>query len=173
MWSPTGNRIGNNLTVLGVYVKDDYDQINVNPPTGRRFWVTTNGADYGAELVPSPFGSGYMNHSFNATCTYDTGTQSWKAGIWGSSLYNDLNSSALELNITSDLFSIVQYPDGQSFDQGRFPGAVYTQQTDAVTCNEAQLDTAEHRIFITKLSILQFKEVLWLPFRLHEMEAKG
>ena len=60
----------------------------------------------------------------------------------------------------------------QGFDQGGFSGAVHTQQTDAVTRNDAQLDIAQYRSIITKLSIFQFQEVLWLYFRLHELEAK-
>jgi len=113
------NRIGTNVTVLGVLVKDDYDQFNIAPPTGRRFWVTTDGTNYGDALTPSPFGSGYMNHSFDPDCNYNVGLQKWKAGIWGESRYDDTNSSEFELEIFSDLFSSVIYPDGQSWDQGQ------------------------------------------------------
>jgi hypothetical protein len=112
------SRIGENRTILTLQVKDNVSDSNILSGSGN-FWVTVNGSDYGPSIPLSITGQGYLNLSFNGTCTYDVGQQLWKAGLNEQNYYFASNSTELlRLYIYSLFLSNVTYPNGIPYTEG-------------------------------------------------------
>ncbi|RLG87625.1 MAG: hypothetical protein DRO18_02980, partial [Thermoprotei archaeon] len=82
------------------------------------FWVTVDGSNWGPAISTSTISGSYLNISFDPDCTYSVGVQKWKGGVYESSFYYAGNSSEYVLTIYSELYPVINIPDGEAYPRG-------------------------------------------------------
>ncbi|MBI4181978.1 MAG: hypothetical protein HY520_03350, partial [Candidatus Aenigmarchaeota archaeon] len=97
------NRVRANFTYLTTRVLDTDRNQYLSSGWQGRVWVSTDhGATFGIEANPSTTSGGYLNITFAPDCRYQVGPQYWIAGLVDNSTYQDTNSSAFGITITTD-----------------------------------------------------------------------
>jgi hypothetical protein len=132
-------REGNATTLLSLEAWD-FDRSNEVLGAGFNgtFYVTTNGTDWGPVYNTTTNASGYLNLDFNASCTYEVGSQKWMGGIENDGCYATTSSSNRTLYVYGQLKNNLFYPiNGTSFDTGTLVNLNYTISSDC--SNEGNL----------------------------------
>ncbi|MEK6843499.1 MAG: hypothetical protein AABY04_03340, partial [Candidatus Micrarchaeota archaeon] len=111
-------RNGSASTTLSTLVYDiDAGEIVATGSGSGTRWITVNSSTYdsGAGVTTS---SGFFNSTFDTTCTYATGIQSWKMGTTSNSCYKEANSSAFSITLQANLTSALARPLGVNYTRG-------------------------------------------------------
>ncbi|MEK6953896.1 MAG: hypothetical protein AABX01_02740, partial [Candidatus Micrarchaeota archaeon] len=81
-------------------------------------WVTTNGSSYDAGTGVTTLSNGYLNTSFDPSCTYAPGIQGWKIGSTSNSCYKSVNSTVYNITINTNLSISLARPLGVNYTRG-------------------------------------------------------
>jgi hypothetical protein len=116
------NSLGNNSWVnrsesvtLKIKVYDRDNKQFVDRYVSGKIWVTYDGVNYGSVWEASG-DNGYLSAVFTPDCSYNVGTQYWKAGIVNDACYKNANSTlTLTVNIKGWLNNTISQPNGEAY----------------------------------------------------------
>ncbi|MFH0929623.1 MAG: hypothetical protein V1818_04740, partial [Candidatus Aenigmatarchaeota archaeon] len=105
------NREGDSTTQLVLQVQDiDRNYANVGSGVNTKMFVTYNQSQWDTGENKTTDSNGYINYSFNATCSYETGPQWWRGGTYEDSCYKPTNSSNWTVYVWGQLKNNIQLP---------------------------------------------------------------
>ncbi|MFH1257494.1 MAG: hypothetical protein V1658_01000, partial [Candidatus Micrarchaeota archaeon] len=111
-------RNGTQSTTLSMLLFDidAKSYIGTGLASGRR-WVTTNGSSYDVGTAVTS-NTGFFNSTYEPTCSYGVGVQSWKMGTVSNSCYKDANSSVFNITLEANLTVSIARPLGVNYTKG-------------------------------------------------------
>ncbi|MCK4967910.1 MAG: hypothetical protein KAS12_02550, partial [Candidatus Aenigmarchaeota archaeon] len=112
------NRSDNSdILIVRVYDTENMSYVNNSNVT---FWVTTNGAGYGAGSIITTNETGHAIYTFAPTCApyYETGNQLWFAGLTDNNYINSNTTQNYTLSIYGQLNNLITSPTGEKFLRG-------------------------------------------------------